>query len=136
MRMEVLGSAIKDINYGGYGMHQLSRQYDVKQTHQLIDRYLELTNNVLPEIATQETINWPVKDNHCFQRIVLDAISNGVWQKHIASPAYKNMTPQQLKLAIILCEAIASGTEDLTSLNMQSLNCRKQQRTEQLTLDL
>ena len=37
---------------------------------QLRNRYLDLTSRVLPDLAQQR--RFPVRFNHCFQRIVLD----------------------------------------------------------------
>jgi hypothetical protein len=36
---------------------------------QLRNQYLDLTNRVLPDLAQQQ--RFPVRFNHCFQRIVL-----------------------------------------------------------------
>ncbi|MEW9921084.1 hypothetical protein AB2B41_15835 [Marimonas sp. MJW-29] len=83
----------------------------------LIDRYLTLTREVMPQMARAGTHRWPVRDDHCFQRIVLDAISGGVWYDHIARPAYKHLTPEQAARAVALCEAIIEGEADLDALN-------------------
>ena len=46
----------------------------------LVREYLHLTRVVLPELAHRPGTNWPVVNDHCFQRIVLDTISGGVWK--------------------------------------------------------
>jgi hypothetical protein len=65
-----------------------------------------------------------VRNDHCFQRIVLDAICGGTWYDHIARPAYKHLTRYQALQAVTLCDAIISGDADLTQLNRQSLTWR------------
>lgn len=90
----------------------------------LVQAYLHLTRVVLPQMARRPGVNWPVVNDHCFQRIVLDAISGGVWYDHIARPAYKHLTPRQAAGAVALCKAIIAGEADLHRLNRQSLKWR------------
>ncbi|MEM1038462.1 MAG: hypothetical protein AAGI12_03210 [Pseudomonadota bacterium] len=87
-------------------------------------RYLYFTKTVLPEVARKRGQHWPVNEDHCFQRIVLDHVCKGVWYHDIKPPAYKHMTVQQLDAAIALCEEIAKNEIDLAMLNMQSLTWR------------
>ena len=68
-----------------------------------VERYLTLTKHILPEASHS---GWPVTEDHCFQRIVLDNICGGVWYDHIPRPAYKYMTDNQVLRAVTLCEAI------------------------------
>ena len=89
--------------------------------HDLIQRYLHLTRAVMPELARDATRGWPVRHDHCFQRIVLDTICDGVWYDHIARPARANLTPDMAHRAVSLCEAIIGGEVDLAALNRQSL---------------
>lgn len=100
----------------------------------LVDVYLNFTNNILPQIALKPGCNWPIQENHCFQRVILDNLFNGVWQTHLSSPAYKNMSINQLKSAINTCENIRAGSVSIYKLNQQSIDWRKQQRTQQLNL--
>ncbi|PTX57031.1 hypothetical protein C8N43_1696 [Litoreibacter ponti] len=86
-----------------------------------VDRYLTLTRETLPAEAARRGRDWPVRNDHCFQRIVLDAISGGVWYDHIEKPAYKHLTEAQATQAVELCERILSGEADLWALNDQSL---------------
>ena len=65
--------------------------------------------------------NWPVREDHCFQRIVLDTICSGVWDEQLARPAYKHLTNDQAFRAVKLCQDIAEGRADLKQLNQQSL---------------
>ncbi len=87
----------------------------------LAARYMVLTKEVMPERAKTTHSHWPVRNDHCFQRIVLDAVCGGVWYDHIARPAYKNLTLKQAEDAVALCEAIIAGDADLAMLNAQSL---------------
>ena len=87
----------------------------------LASRYMLLTKETMPALAKSSHQHWPVRHDHCFQRIVLDAICGGVWYDHLARPAYKNLNYDQAKRAVALCEAIMSGDVDLDKLNHQSL---------------
>lgn len=86
-----------------------------------VARYLHLTKEVMPKMARESGTGWPVVNDHCFQRIVLDAVSGGVWYDHIARPAYRNMSRAQALRAVALCEKIIDGSADLVVLNRQSL---------------
>lgn len=90
----------------------------------LIQRYLHLTRSVMPLLAQSSHRSWPVHQDHCFQRIVLDNVCNGVWYDHIAQPAYKHLTQADAKRAIELCEDIIDGRADLQTLNRNSLSWR------------
>lgn len=94
-----------------------------------VARYRHLTGTVMPALASDAAIGWPVHNDHCFQRIVLDAICGGVWYDHIARPAYKHLSIEQARRAVQLCEAIIAGTADLTDLNQKSLSWRNKLRT-------
>jgi hypothetical protein len=90
----------------------------------IIQQYLNLTRVVMPELALTRENNWPVRYDHCFQRIILDAICGGIWYDHIARPAYKHLSLQQAKHAVRLCDDIISGRADIVELNRQSLAWR------------
>lgn len=90
----------------------------------LIDQYLIMTKEVMPKMASESTNNWPVKHDHCFQRIVLDSICGGVWYESIDRPAYKHLNDNQAKHAVKLCNEIIAGQVDLSQLNAQSLTWR------------
>ena len=95
-----------------------------KETRDLIDAYMHLTKKVLPQLARGDEQNWPVREDHCFQRIVLDTICGGVWYEHLGRPAYKHLTNDQARRAVKLCQDIAEGRADLDQLNQQSLAWR------------
>ncbi|WP_186827120.1 hypothetical protein [Shimia ponticola] len=93
-----------------------------------IDTYLELTRTTLPAAATSRG-NWPIRNDHCFQRVILDQICAGVWYDHIPRPAYRHMTQEQTEHAAALAQAILDGTADLGALNRQSIAWRKARNT-------
>ncbi|MBV9388080.1 MAG: hypothetical protein JOZ78_16790 [Chroococcidiopsidaceae cyanobacterium CP_BM_ER_R8_30] len=94
---------------------------------QLRNRYLELTNQVLPELARQR--NFPIKYNHCFGRIILDNLFGCCWYKVLNrkdGPAYKQLTPEQLEKAITIAESMITQPDEYTHrLNYNSLRWRK-----------
>ena len=70
--------------------------------------------------------NWRVRADHCFQRILLDVATGGVWYAAIAGrPAYRAASDAQLGRAVELAEAVLRGDADLTALNDQSLAWRR-----------
>lgn len=87
----------------------------------LINDYFYLTKTVLPSMARSGKHDWPVREDHCFQRIVLDNVCGGVWYKHLNRPAYKHLTNDQAQRAVELCQKIVDGRADLKQLNQQSL---------------
>ncbi len=93
---------------------------------QLRNQYLDLTHRVLPDLAQQR--RFPVRFNHCFQRIVLDNLFNDCWYDVLnrREPAYKQLTEQQLEGAIALAEEIVNQPDDyLDQLNQNSLRWRR-----------
>ena len=92
-------------------------------------RWLHLTRIVLPGLAASR--GWPVRADHCFQRILLDAACGGCWYDHIGGrPAYAHVDPALLARAVALAEEAAAGTADLTALNRRSLGWRRARRDQ------
>ncbi len=93
----------------------------------LRSRYLELTNRTLPQLAQQR--GFPVSDNHCFQRIILDNLLGQCWYEVLERgkvPAYQQLTALQLQQAIDLAEAIITQPNFyLEQLNQNSLTWRR-----------
>ena len=87
----------------------------------LVATYMHLTKEVLPSMARSDHTDWPVREDHCFQRIILDTICDGVWYEHLDRPAYKHLTKDQAQRAVELCRDIIEGRSDLQQLNEQSL---------------
>ena len=96
----------------------------------LIATYMHLTKEVLPSLAKSDLRDWPVSEDHCFQRIILDQVCGGVWYEHLGRPAYKHLTKDQAQRAVELCRDIADGRADLRQMNQQSLMWRGKQKTE------
>lgn len=101
-------------------------------------RWTTLYTSTLPNLARSKTRfqpTWPVHLDHCFARIILDAVignSTSIrpdetptpWTAKLKSPALKNMSTQQLEACIELGEAIAAGRVDLVELDQRSLTVR------------
>ena len=92
-----------------------------ENTDRLISTYMHLTKEVLPSMARSDRTDWPVSEDHCFQRIILDQVCGGVWYEHLGCPAYKHLTEDQAQRAVELCRDIVDGQVDLKQLNQQSL---------------
>lgn len=93
---------------------------------QLRNQYLELTNHVLPNLAISR--QFPVRANHCFQRIILDNLFGRCWYEVLErkrEPAYKQLTEAQLEAAIALAQAIIAQPDSYVHrLNQNSLHWR------------
>ncbi len=85
--------------------------------------WLRLTREVMPGLAA--TRGWPVRLDHCFQRILLDAELGSPWTERLAGrPAYKRVDDATLERLIALAEAVVAGAADLRALNRMSLEGR------------
>jgi hypothetical protein len=112
--------------YNMAGSHTLS---------ELIKEYLTLTRETMPQLAKQAADKhskshikpWPIKHDHCFQRIVLDNICGDAWYSVLKKPAYKHLNTAQANAAVVLCHQIIAGEVDLAILNERSLQWRKKQ---------
>jgi hypothetical protein len=88
----------------------------------LRDEYLRLTTERLPAQADE---TWPVTEDHCFQRIVLDALFEDVWYGHVdGRPAYDHLTADQLREAIATAESMLDDPDRVAELNGRSLRYR------------
>jgi hypothetical protein len=89
----------------------------------LEQRWLALTRETMPALAAER--GWPVRNDHCFQRILLDNAVGGVWYDAIPRrPAYRHADAALLTRAVDLGEAVLVGSADLAALNRQSLAWR------------
>lgn len=105
------------------------QQFKMSSTAELQERWNHLYKTQLPAMAKARDAaqkKWPVNLDHCFARIVLDNTvgRDRPWNQVIKSPAYKNMSDEQLKGAIDLAEKLASGEADLQELDQRSLELR------------
>ncbi|TGD95998.1 GNAT family N-acetyltransferase [Methylobacterium nonmethylotrophicum] len=87
-------------------------------------RWRDLIDERLPAAAAAHP-DWPVSRNHCFARILLDNACGGPWRESVAPPAWVNMPPERLALALSLGEAVLAGRQDLAVLNHRSLLWRR-----------
>ncbi|MEM9798563.1 MAG: GCN5-related N-acetyltransferase [Pseudomonadota bacterium] len=86
-------------------------------------RWLDLTRREMPAAAGSH--GWPVRFDHCFQRILLDNAVGGVWYDVIPKrPAYAHAPDDVLNRAVALGEAALAGQADLRVLNRRSLDWR------------
>ena len=85
-------------------------------------RWFALTSDDMPAVAAER--GWPVRFDHCFQRILLDNAVDRPWREVIAAPAYREAPDRVLEAAIALGEATLAGLEDLSALNHKSLEMR------------
>lgn len=86
-------------------------------------RWVQLTRRLLPEQAAAR--DWPVRHDHCFQRILLDNACGCRWYDVIAErPAYRHAPQDVLARAVGFGEAVLSGIADLHRLNQRSLAWR------------
>ena len=92
--------------------------------------FLHYAKNVLPSIASTKKNTWPIHHDHCFLRVILDNIVGCAWYEVIPSPAYKNLTDEQVSAALCLAKQIATESVSLHTLNQRS----KQWRNKQLKL--
>jgi hypothetical protein len=91
-------------------------------------RWLDLTRRALPEAAHGRP-EWPVRFDHCFQRILLDNAAGGVWYDAIPRrPAYAHAPDALLSEAVRLGEEVLDGRAPLSPLNDRSLAWRGKAR--------
>lgn len=85
--------------------------------------WLRLTREAMPAVAVAR--GWPVRADHCFQRILLDNAFGGRWYDHVSGrPAYARADAAALARALALGEAVMAGDADLHALNRRSLAWR------------
>ncbi len=90
----------------------------------LESEWLHLTRVVLPGLASAR--GWPIRADHCFQRVLLDLAVGGVWYDAVAErPAYRFIAIDLLRAAVALGRDVADGTQDLPALNRRSLAWRR-----------
>lgn len=84
---------------------------------------MQLTRATLPALAGAR--GWPVRADHCFQRILLDNAAGTRWYDVIQDrPAYRHADPAMLARAVALGKAAVAGGADLAELNRRSLAWR------------
>jgi len=101
------------------------RTLDGKNLTARRERYLTLVTERLPA-AAREAGTWPVDEDHCFARIVLDNVFGGRWDEHVdGRPAYEHLSPDELDAAIDVAEQLlARGRPLVEERNERSLRWR------------
>lgn len=90
----------------------------------LREEYLRLTREALPRTARAD--GWHLTEDHCFQRVLLDRVSGGVWYDHIARPAWRNASEAQLeRLVADAHRLLEEGEALLTAWDADSLRWRR-----------
>ncbi len=85
-------------------------------------RWLDLTRVILPGLAG--AARWPIRLDHCFMRVCLDAAFGGPWHEHVRRPAIRSMSDTELSRAIGIAEGIVERPATLAELNQKSLMWR------------
>ena len=86
-------------------------------------RWLELTRRTLPDMATAH--RWPIRLDHCFMRVCLDAVYGLPWHEAVARPALRHA---DLARAVAVAERIVAAPHTLPMLNDASLRLRGKHR--------
>ena len=89
------------------------------------ERYRTLVEDRLPA-AAREAGDWPIREDHCFARVVLDAVFEDEWYQHVdGRPAYEHLSAEELDAAIDLAERLLErGAPLVDALNDRSLQWR------------
>ncbi len=96
---------------------------DPSDRARLETEWLTVTRQTLPALA--QARRWPVSADHCFMRILLDAVHEGRWDRTVQGrPAYKHIELERLAAAVMLAERVVANETDLRTLNAQSLAWR------------
>ncbi len=88
----------------------------------LVERWTTLTRDVLPGMASAQ--RWPIRFDHCFMRVCLDAAVGVRWDTVVRRPAVRHLSLSQLAAAVDHAERIAAEPALLPTLNRASLRLR------------
>lgn len=94
---------------------------------ELQKKYLHVTGETLPNLSREN--NWVIRQNHCFQRVILDNIFGDVWYNYLdkdgEKPAYQQLDRDELEQALELANKMQRyGSEKVDELNRKSLRVR------------
>ena len=84
----------------------------------------------LPALARARP-DWPIRLDHCFGRVILDAVCGRPWREVLPAPAWRHLDADGLRRAIALARDIAEGRADLHAFNARSLQGRGKARVRQ-----
>ena len=106
------------------GIHaQLQRAASAREP--LEEEWRRLTVHSLPRLALAN--GWPLREDHCFMRVALDAAFSGCWYDHLDKrrPAIGQISTAGLGKAVAAARRIeAEGVSALVELNEASLRWR------------
>ena len=88
----------------------------------LLARWLELTKVILPDMAAAQ--RWPIRLDHCFMRVCLDAAMGQPWHHTVRRPAVRHLPTPDLARAVAIAESIHAAPDRLRPLNNRSLEMR------------
>jgi len=88
-------------------------------------RYRRLITEALPAAARKRE-GWPIREDHCFARVVLDALFEDEWYDHVdGRPAYEHLSAFELREAIDIAERLlAEGRPLVVELDRRPLAWR------------
>ena len=92
----------------------------------LVARWLDLTRRQLPEAAAIH--RWPIRLDHCFMRVCLDAAYGRPWYEAAGRPAIRHADDAALARAIEVADRILANPDLLEELNNDSLRMRGKPR--------
>ena len=89
--------------------------------------YRRLVRHELPAAAREA--RWPLRLDHCFARVILDALFGGCWYDHLTRGKGRSAESQldagQLRRAVSLARGmLAGGANEVRRLDAQSLAWR------------
>lgn len=91
--------------------------------HTVRQKWRHLIGERLPRVAQER--NWPITDDHCFARILLDVTLDRPWRDVVKPPAWRHTPICELEKAISLGEALFDKTQNIDDLNKKSLSLRR-----------
>ena len=100
------------------------RTLDGDDISELRAAYVRRVTEELPRAARRE--GWPIRDDHCFARVVLDNVFGDAWYGHVdGRPAYRHLSPAELAAAVALADRmLEAGRPAVEALNRDSLRWR------------
>ena len=103
------------------------RPFESQVHEESLNQFLHYAKSVLPSIAAMKKNTWPIHNDHCFMRVILDNVCGCAWYDVIPSPAYQNLSQEYAIAAAQLAKRIASENVSLHTLTERSKLWRKKQ---------
>lgn len=90
----------------------------------LKNEYLQLTQKALPKLSSEH--KWPLRFDHCFQRVILDNTFGSCWYEHLdqKTGAIHQLTAKQFRMAIAIANDIAADTSGACLRNLNTLSLK------------